>query len=295
MQDLLQKLLILCMYMWPYMLLAAAGLVMLILGIVRRGTARSKRIVLIVAGSIMMLPLIIVPLTGIYGLLGTLYLMMFVMECWPYIFGAVGLVLLIIGIARRVRKETNKNAFIITGSVLLVPLLCVGIFKIGDAVSNYNSISHQMMYGSAGDMERLLKKGADPNCHIWRIENIPAEEGKHTLLTYLCYQNSSIDDGTEKVRLLIEYGAEVDWRSCTYCTDLHGQYLCRTTPLMFLCLHVSPQSVDMAKVLLENGADVNAENYRGETALDMINGPSAVAGMMKELLLSYGARSGIAS
>jgi ankyrin repeat protein len=52
----------------------------------------------------------------------------------------------------------------------------------------------------------------------------------------------------------------------------------------------SYENVEILKILIENGIDVNAEDQAGLTALDYANNQDS--GVMRENLLSYNAKSG---
>ena len=232
------------------------------------------------------------------------YILAFLLYTSPYWLGATGAVLIILGIALRNSKRQTRVILTAVGIGLLVPILIVGLNKLGDMAEDSVSLTHQMFYGTADDMERILEKGVDPDCHAGYPKNIPAKEGEYTMLSYICSYNSHYDDSLEKARLLIKYGADVNRRACPNCMNgQHGTFACEFTPLMFLCEYPGDQSNDMIILLLNNGADINAKNHEGQTALDMVNReidlqsinggtPSEFYIGLRDLLIDHGAKTG---
>lgn len=232
------------------------------------------------------------------------YLLAFLLYTSPYWLGIGGVILIICGLASR--RSARKTRIILTaiGIALLFPIIGVGISKLDKLATGYNSLTHQMFYGTADDMERVLARGVEPDCHAGYSKNIPAKEGEYTMLSNVCSYNSHYDDSLEKARLLIEYGADVNWRTCPNCTNgRHGIFGCEFTPLMFLCEYPGPQSKDMVILLLDNGADINAKNHEGQTALDMVNRKIDLQSInggtpgeswleLKALLIKRGAKTG---
>lgn len=232
------------------------------------------------------------------------YLFAVLLYTSPYWLGAGGVILIICGLASRRSVRKTRIILVAIGASLLIPIMGVGISKLSELVSDYNSLTHQMFYGTADDLERVLEMGVEPDCHAGYSKNIPAKEGEYTMLSYVCSYNSHYDDSLEKARLLIEYGADVNRRSCPNCRNgQHGNYECESTPLMFLCQYPGPQANDMIILLLDNGADINAKNYEGQTALDLVNYKITMQSInggtpgeswleLKALLIKRGAKTG---
>ena len=225
---------------------------------------------------------------------------------------------------------------IVFGFLLASMMLCILAGQIVEEVYSYNSLDNQVMYGELEDVERLLKKGVSPeNIRHNRQEcNVLADDGEYTLLFELC-KNKNIPNGTKKMQLLIDYGADMNRRacdegsrycSCTYCPNWYltkmkrkktgnapgsskNQHFseeykkkendndrCGYTPLMLAC---NSGNYDAAKLLLENGVDVNATDFCGDTALMYtVNFYTHTRGKeeqvrIAELLLQYGADKNI--
>jgi hypothetical protein len=96
-------------------------------------------------------------------------------------------------------------------------------------------------------LAELLQAGADPNSGS-------AEENP---LTFACWQD------VESVRLLLEAGARANCTMTVYITN--SKPVKKVMPLMVAAYAGQPQ---IAKLLLEAGADPNAKDAKGNTALD---------------------------
>lgn len=195
--------------------------------------------------------------------------------------GVVGLIMFIVFLAGYIGKREKKQLkMVLISAGMMTPIvligLTVGCSKLSTRLHNYNSIHYQMNSGTLEGMERLLKSGADPNSS-W--SDVRANTGEYTLLANLAFYNTHHDDTYERMKLLIEYGADVDWESCVNCRSYsngafhydHGSTFCKYTPLMFVCLYTGDQGPEIVELLLENGANVNAKGYDGKNALDLIN------------------------
>ncbi len=214
---------------------------------------------------------------------GLLFLGLFIIL---FIIFLAGLTLFILGFILRgyyKKRELKKSAPLvlnITGSILMVPAICVitliMVAGISKKNNNHNSIAYQVENGSAEDVERLLEEGVSPDCNADNYdENVIAQDGEHTLLASLAF-NDYYPDHAEKMQLLIDYGADVNQTShwCEYSPEEHmGKEYdsdigyndgCGETPLMQAC---QSGNYDAVCILLENGADVNATDYCGKTAL----------------------------
>lgn len=108
-------------------------------------------------------------------------------------------------------------------------------------VCNKNGICPMVsvaMFGRVEIMAAMLKAGADPDyCN-------PDEYTKNTPLIMACNRGQAA-----AVRLLVEYGAEVNFRNKSGYTPI---------------LHLKAENVEIAKFLVDNGADVDVINEFGK-------------------------------
>lgn len=195
--------------------------------------------------------------------------------------GVVGLVMFIPSLAAYIKsREKKRFKSMLIGAYMMAPIVligvCLGFSKLKTGMHDYNSIHYQMNLGTLEGMERLLKNGADPNSS-W--SDVRAKTGEYSLISDLAVYNRQRKDTYERMKLLIEYGADVDWESCVNCRSYsnggfhyeHGNVFCKYTPLMFVCHDPGNQAAEIVDLLLDNGANVNAEGYDGKTPLDLID------------------------
>lgn len=102
-------------------------------------------------------------------------------------------------------------------------------------------------------MEHLLKAGADPNSRCGRYDSILHSAIAYYETTYRRRGNDKYEYFTEPSKLLIKYGADVNFRDRNGDTALHVAF---------------DHNHKMIKHLVKAGADVNAKNNRGRTALE---------------------------
>lgn len=184
------------------------------------------------------------------------------------------------GNTKVIKKPKSSIVLSILGVLMMAPVTLIVVVSIVGSiwtgVRNEGILGQQIKNGTVEDVERLLKAGVNPEgSRDGFEENIVAEDGEYTWLHYLC-SNNYIPDYAEKMQLLIDYGADVNRRTywCEYTPEEHmGEAYdadrgyndgCGETPLMKAC---ASGSYDGVKVLIENGADVNAQDYCGKTAL----------------------------
>ncbi|MCH5196498.1 MAG: hypothetical protein J1F28_07280 [Oscillospiraceae bacterium] len=225
----------------------------------------------------------------------------------PVLLLIAGLIMLITGIVKRVKTKNELKprglALIIMGAIVFLP---GGIIfgsrvvrsvtqAVTQATDEYNDIRHQLFKGSVEDVERLLKKGVNAKGESYTREDITS------LLGDAADYSIIIPDSAEKAELLIEYGADVNKVMCHRCDPDHSRYrsdLCSATPVLFAC---DTPNYDMLKALIDSGGDVNAVDYYGYSALDIVErniidaddrfhySYTSVFERMKELLIENGA------
>lgn len=131
---------------------------------------------------------------------------------------------------------------------------------VGDTPLSYAITSRNLKL-----MEHLLKAGADPNSPCRNYGSILHSAIAYSETTYRRRGNDKYEHFTEPSKLLIKYGADVNFR------DINGE----------TALHVAfGLNNKMIKHLVKAGADVNAKNNRGRTALEdaVIEGRTGIFG-----------------
>jgi ankyrin repeat protein len=136
-----------------------------------------------------------------------------------------------------------------------------------------NALVAAIQRGTVGEVERLLRTGANPN--VVDADGIPA------LMTATVFANAEMVDvllkhgadanrvgpaaatallwavpDADKVRLLVAHGANVNARSET-----------ERTPLLVAASY--PRTVNLLRLLLDRGADLRAQDRAGSTALSL--------------------------
>lgn len=171
--------------------------------------------------------------------------------------------------------------------VYMVIAFAVGMVQ--SAIEDHNSLAHNVTCGNYERVEKLLKKGVDPDCTL--ESNEPAKDGEKTLLTVLCESHGFIDsfedpldyevtaDEVAMIELLIEYGADVNAVSYEHqknnsrhmVEDEYSYYnnsdKCGYTPLMYA---IYREDTEIVQLLIENGADVNHRDFCGYTPVAIV-------------------------
>ena len=180
----------------------------------------------------------------------------------------------------------------IVGFVFVLPItLLVGVFlwaAVDSAIVHHTSLSYNVFNGNITQTEKILKSGADPDCTV-EEHNARAQLGEETLLYALANgENGSgsysgeIDDHEKRLQmmqLLIDYGADVNSVCYTESKNapehtVQDEYSyfnvsdrCGSTPLMAATYRAD---FDMIKLLVKNGADVNAVDYCGFNVINIV-------------------------
>lgn len=171
--------------------------------------------------------------------------------------------------------------------VYMVIAFAVGMVQ--SAIEDNNSLAHNINSGNYERVEKLLKKGVDPDCTL--ESNEPAKDGEKTLLTVLCENGGFVDSFDDPVdyevtdeelamiELLIEYGADLEavsyqherFNSRHMIEDEYSYYnsddKCGYTALMYAVRYGYTEIVEL---LIEKGANVNARDYCGYTPVTII-------------------------
>lgn len=224
------------------------------------------------------------------------------------------LILLIVGIIGFIRQKRNNNGqpckrraypvVCVTIAVIILLVLGAGVVAVNIFTDQLKSGSRQSLFSCLIDeeyyyAEKLLKDGADvetePSSN--NKTNEPVEDGKETLLIHFSYRQNGgyADSYVNVVEFLIKNGADVNRREYTHEPDHenhsgsaeHGYQWgdrCGMTPLMAAA---RSGNIKTARLLIANGADVNAADYCGKTVL-MYAGAEDCNGMA-ELLIEHGA------
>ena len=130
--------------------------------------------------------------------------------------------------------------------------------------SREKSISSIIKEGNLEELKSYIKNGADIN-------------GKYEDKSLLHFAIDNCENNySEIIEFLINNGADIN--SC--------QSYLKETPLHRICARVKPK-IDIAQLLLDRGAKVNAENISGKTPLFYCSFSYSVE--LLNLLLKYGA------
>lgn len=225
----------------------------------------------------------------------------FVLVC---IIGAVvltAIIFLVIGLAKRNNGKRYPKVLITLGLIVLIPftvMVVVGSIRAAiHRAENRKNLYYCVVNGEFRYAKKLIDQGASPEraANINVTSNAPVPDGQDSLLIHFCMR----EDSSEAVAFLIQNGADVNRRTWEHERDYAGHSgnagfgyqsgdNCGKTPLMAAAATGNVQSVEL---LIEGGADVNATDYFGKTALmyaaSSHQGDDAV--QIAELLVKNGA------
>lgn len=215
--------------------------------------------------------------------MGVLFVILLLIGFVIAFIGAI--VLLIVGLI------LHKKAFETISLVILIPqiiiLAIVGIKMAIEHHENMQRLFYCLENGKYKQAEKLLKKGGSVYFNYESV-NSPAKAGKIPYFIELCQSNSGdnkYETCGEQLQFLIDHGADVEYRKVIVDhkkdapehfkspdsdndivkknIGLYGDS-CGMTPLMISAKY---ENIKTFKVLIENGADVNAVSYCGRTVL----------------------------
>lgn len=218
---------------------------------------------------------------------------------------AVGTILLVVGIVTKsiILKLLSLIILVPTFTILLVTIIKSAVKK----SRNMKKMYYCMSEGKLKQAEKLLKKGASPD--FTEKSNEPAKDGEKNYLMDLCYSPWKDKNG-EKIQFLIEHGADIEHREFIHSKDAPSHFpkdtkviyddelrykkykcsnldKCGMTPLMCAA---RVGNINAVKILIKNGADVNAVSYCGTTALMFaVNGNEQNSPEVVDILLENGA------
>lgn len=181
------------------------------------------------------------------------------------------------------KRRIYPKVFITLGLMVLIPFTAIvtGIivnYKMNLAKDRKN-LFNCVVNEEFGYAQKLIDKGASPervpDANV--ASNEAAAEGEETLLIHFCRrQGASEEDAwADVVEFLIKNGADVNRRTWIHEAGYaehsgsaedgyqHNDF-CGETPIMAAAHAGNVKSVEL---LIENGADVNATDYCGRTAL----------------------------
>lgn len=187
-----------------------------------------------------------------------------------------------------IRKPVGIIVFKIIGFVFLLPLIgtiaLIGIALISTKIKNDKSLWYNVNTGNFKQVEKLIDKGASPNCT--KDSNEPAKDGEKSILISLCenhgftVQNGFEDtkdyelteDEKKMIQLLIDKGADIEYRYYYHTEHDFSNYYedsdgCGSTPLLCAVRH---GDYELVKLLVENGANIKAKDAYGYNAAALV-------------------------
>ena len=203
------------------------------------------------------------------------------------------------------KRKKYPIVFMVLGLIVLVPLalyMIISPFVVAYEREQYRQelfwcLEHESDLRYA---QKLIDEGkASPDCT--RDSNAEASADEETLLMWYCKVNNYDDENLKQIEFLIENGADIDRPDPvnnhapddpSHSGDAeHGYEFICGCGMTVLERAASNGSVETVKLLIENGADVNAENYSGKTPLmyaaTSLKGEDSV--IITELLIENGA------
>lgn len=210
----------------------------------------------------------------------------------------ISIISFILFLIMKKKKKKIKILFLVLAIMFIAPLvLTVGgivVAIIASQVEKNASLTYNVMTANFVQAEKLLKKGVSPDCSIFSDEQ--AKDGELTILSCLCeygfvepaalkgeYGHISPNDTQNRdeilkmAQLLIKYGADVNYVNHEEGCENHtpreesDYYMssdgCGRTPFLWA---VYNNDLELAKLLVENGAKADAEDYTGYNAIEII-------------------------
>lgn len=176
----------------------------------------------------------------------------------------------------------------IVGWIFLLPLIGTIVMVCAAMISTKIKLDNSLWYNvNAGNFERvekLIDNGASPNCT--KDSNEPAKDGEISILVSLCMHHGFTtqsgfeetkdyeltEDEKKMIQLLIDKGADMEYRYYYHTEhDFSNHYYssdgCGSTPLLCAVRH---GDFELVKLLVENGADINARDAYGYNAAALV-------------------------
>ncbi len=203
------------------------------------------------------------------------------------------------------KRKKYPIVFMVLGLIVLVPLALYMIIAPFIGAYEREQYRQELFWCLEHESDlryaqKLIDEGkASPDCT--RDSNEEASADEQTLLMWYCNVNNYNDENLKQIEFLVENGADIDRPDPVnnHAPDdpshsgeaKYGYEFICGCGMTVLERAVSQGSVETVKLLIENGADVNAENYSGKTPLmyaaTSLKGEDSV--IITELLIENGA------
>ncbi|MCQ2516632.1 MAG: ankyrin repeat domain-containing protein [Saccharofermentans sp.] len=208
----------------------------------------------------------------------------------------LSIIFFVIAFILKRKKKNARYVFLVLGWVFIAPVILVVSVLIYAFVSvsieNNSSLTYNVMHSHFTRVETMLREGVNPDCSLYGDDE--AEDGEYTILACLCdygfintaalsgeyghIESAYTQDHNELMlmaELLIDYGADVNhvyydsehdysWHSDS---PYGSSDRCGRTPFLNAVAH---NDLELARLLVENGADINAVDACGYNAYHLI-------------------------